>query len=141
MNTTYDRLIGQWKEIATLGAIGQLLNWDQETYMPPKGAEARAEMMALTAGLAHDKLVRAEIAPMFAGLKAALVPLVQGIAASKRKPDSTILTRTYPVERQKEFGLSVIRDMGFDLEAGRLDVSAHPFCSGFAPQDVRLTTR
>jgi carboxypeptidase Taq len=31
--------------------------------------------------------------------------------------------------------------MGFDLEAGRLDVSAHPFCSGTCPRDVRLTTR
>jgi len=31
--------------------------------------------------------------------------------------------------------------MGFDLEAGRLDVAVHPFCSGTSPDDVRLTTR
>jgi carboxypeptidase Taq len=31
--------------------------------------------------------------------------------------------------------------MGFDFEAGRLDVSAHPFCSGVDSGDVRLTTR
>ena len=30
--------------------------------------------------------------------------------------------------------------VGFDFAHGRLDVSAHPFCSG-APDDVRITTR
>jgi carboxypeptidase Taq len=30
--------------------------------------------------------------------------------------------------------------LGFDFEAGRLDISTHPFCGG-APQDVRITTR
>jgi carboxypeptidase Taq len=34
----------------------------------------------------------------------------------------------------------VIRWLGFDFEAGRLDVSAHPFCGG-VPEDVRMTTR
>ena len=31
--------------------------------------------------------------------------------------------------------------MGFDLEAGRLDIAVHPFCQGLSPDDVRLTTR
>jgi len=31
--------------------------------------------------------------------------------------------------------------MGFDLEAGRIDDSAHPFCTGIARGDVRLTRR
>jgi hypothetical protein len=30
--------------------------------------------------------------------------------------------------------------LGFDFNAGRLDVSAHPFCGG-VPEDVRITTR
>jgi len=34
----------------------------------------------------------------------------------------------------------VIRLLGFDFEAGRLDVSTHPFCGG-VPEDVRMTTR
>jgi carboxypeptidase Taq len=33
-----------------------------------------------------------------------------------------------------------MRLLGFDFEAGRLDVSAHPFCGG-VPEDVRITTR
>jgi carboxypeptidase Taq len=33
-----------------------------------------------------------------------------------------------------------MRLLGFDFEAGRLDVSTHPFCGG-VPEDVRITTR
>ena len=31
--------------------------------------------------------------------------------------------------------------IGFDFNAGRLDVSVHPFCSGQGPGDTRMTTR
>lgn len=34
-----------------------------------------------------------------------------------------------------------VEAVGFDLARGRVDVSAHPFCSGAGPSDVRLTTR
>ncbi|MEO5733803.1 MAG: carboxypeptidase M32 [Rubrivivax sp.] len=34
----------------------------------------------------------------------------------------------------------VMRNLGFDFDAGRLDVSTHPFCGG-VPEDVRITTR
>jgi carboxypeptidase Taq len=33
-----------------------------------------------------------------------------------------------------------MKRLGFDFEAGRLDVSTHPFCGG-VPEDVRMTTR
>lgn len=46
----------------------------------------------------------------------------------------------FPVEKQKELGLKVMRAIGFDFNHGRLDVSHHPFCGG-TPGDVRLTTR
>jgi carboxypeptidase Taq len=31
--------------------------------------------------------------------------------------------------------------LGFDWNAGRLDVTAHPFCTTLGPRDVRITTR
>jgi len=34
----------------------------------------------------------------------------------------------------------VMRMLGFNFDAGRLDVSTHPFCGG-VPEDVRMTTR
>jgi len=39
------------------------------------------------------------------------------------------------------FGQSAAAALGFDFDAGRLDVTTHPFCSGFGPGDTRITTR
>jgi carboxypeptidase Taq len=44
------------------------------------------------------------------------------------------------VEAQRALCGSVMRLLDFDFEAGRLDVSTHPFCGG-VPEDVRMTTR
>jgi carboxypeptidase Taq len=46
----------------------------------------------------------------------------------------------FPVAAQRALCEQAMRLLGFDFEAGRLDVSAHPFCGG-VPEDVRLTTR
>ncbi len=46
----------------------------------------------------------------------------------------------FPVAAQRALCEQVMRLLGFDFEAGRLDVSAHPFCGG-VPEDVRMTTR
>jgi len=46
----------------------------------------------------------------------------------------------FPVEQQRALGLAVMKLLDFDFEAGRLDVSTHPFCGGVA-EDVRITTR
>jgi len=35
----------------------------------------------------------------------------------------------------------VAESIGFDFEAGRIDTTAHPFCTKLGPRDVRLTTR
>src|SRR5438552_17882215 len=83
----------------------------------------------------------AEITRTFAALLEDLVPLVAAIAASDRRPRSDILEREYPVNRQELFGQAAAAAIGFDFDAGRLDVTTHPFCSTFGPGDVRLTTR
>ena len=46
----------------------------------------------------------------------------------------------FPVPAQRDLCERTMRLLGFDFEAGRLDVSTHPF-SGGVPEDVRLTTR
>ncbi|ARJ43608.1 carboxypeptidase M32 [Pantoea alhagi] len=46
----------------------------------------------------------------------------------------------FPIEAQRQLGLQLMKLLGFDFNAGRLDVSAHPFCGG-VPDDVRITTR
>lgn len=82
----------------------------------------------------------AELTPLFAGLTRELAPLVKAVAdAGKPVPD--VLTRDWPVDRQKLFAESAAAAIGFDFAAGRLDTTAHPFCSAFGPGDCRLTTR
>jgi carboxypeptidase Taq len=49
-------------------------------------------------------------------------------------------TGTFSQAAQRQVCERVMQRLGFNFEAGRLDVSAHPF-SGGVPEDVRLTTR
>ena len=46
----------------------------------------------------------------------------------------------FPLDRQRALCERTVRMLGFDFDAGRLDVSTHPFCGG-VPEDVRMTTR
>jgi len=82
-----------------------------------------------------------ELKELFAGLTKQLVPLIQKVANSPKKPDRSILERDFPVERQKVFAESAAVALGFNFAAGRLDTTTHPFCSGFGPGDCRITTR
>ena len=247
MNASVKRLIETWSEFEDVSRAASVLEWDQETNLPPGGAEARGHHLATLAGVAHEKIVspkfksalrgaekngrlsareqaqvrearrdhrraskipadlvkeiaRAESAgleawrkayktsrwrdfadklstlirlkkkkadavgydgvpydalldeyepgatvkqldPLFAELKEATIPLVHRIKKSKRRPDRRIVTRRFPQAGQLEFGRTVVEAMGFDMECGRIDLSTHPFCSGFGHKDVRLTTR
>lgn len=47
----------------------------------------------------------------------------------------------YPVAAQQAFNAKVAASLGFDFAAGRIDTTAHPFCTTLGPRDVRLTTR
>jgi len=241
-----DILLDEIRDIGRLRSIQELLDWDQQVCMPPKGVHARAEQVGLLAGLVHDRLTSkrvgdalaaldaptgdpvvdtnvretrrayeravkvpgdlvrqlaqtstraheawerarredefatfapflerlvdlrrrvaecigydgepydalldeyepgmstAQVAELFAALRRGLVPLVQAIAGAARRPDASILRRRYPIDAQRELVLAISRAMGFDFEAGRLDVSTHPFTSGACPGDVRFTTR
>lgn len=77
----------------------------------------------------------------FSPLRNELVSLVSAIKNSGITPDISILTRKYPTQKQREFSISAAEAIGFDFNSGRLDIAAHPFCSGFGPGDCRLTTR
>ena len=246
----YAELVRRSKELGVINSCAAVLGWDQQTYMPVKGAGLRGEQMAFLASLAHRKftdpkvgellsmvegsdLVKvpdsdaaanvrewrraynratkippalveelarvtteaqqawqvakakndfpffrphlekvvdlkrqeadavgykdhrynalieefepgttvAELKTLFADLTRELVPLIRKIAESPKKPDRSILEREYAVERQKLFAESAAVAFGFDFAAGRLDTTAHPFCSGFGPGDCRITTR
>lgn len=247
----YQELCSLARRSTALSSIGQLLNWDQETYMPPAGGAFRAEQSSLIAELHHkhatDKRVgdliaaceqdrhliannavaanmrefrrdyerltklpsdlvaelakvgsqaqevwkearekndfnmfapwlekmfdlsrkkadcygapsggerydalldeyepgmtAREIESIFTPLRTRLTDLVQRVAKVGKHPDTAMLKHAIPADKQHAFGLMVLKAMKFDLDAGRLDVTTHPFCSGLAPGDTRLTTR
>lgn len=248
--SAYPELLSLLRAAATLGSVGALLSWDQETDMPPKAAPFRAEQLATISSLTHERrtdprigellaaceedaellgdeeaaanlreirhdydravklppeLVREiaetssrameawkdarkrsdfkafapwlkkqvelqrrkaecygapkggelydalledyepgftakQVEGVFGPLRAALAPLIAQIAA-RPQPDDAINRTTLPVERQKAFNRMVAERMGFDFGSGMLAVSTHPFSSGLAPGDVRMTTR
>jgi carboxypeptidase Taq len=51
----YDELVRRSREDTLLSSCLELLDWDEEVYMPRGGVEHRAEQMALLAGIAHDR--------------------------------------------------------------------------------------
>jgi carboxypeptidase Taq len=83
----------------------------------------------------------AKVAGVLAELRAALVPLVGEIAASGRQADVAILSRRYPADAQQALARRAAEAIGFDFGRGRLDVTAHPFCTELGPHDCRITTR
>jgi carboxypeptidase Taq len=47
---------------------------------------------------------------------------------------------TYPAAAQQALSRRILAAMGYDFEAGRLDVSAHPFTESMGRGDVRITS-
>lgn len=82
-----------------------------------------------------------EISSVFGPLRDELVKLVSAIHHSGRRPNTEILTRHFPKTPQIVISEATSKLIGFDFNRGRIDSSAHPFCSGFGPGDCRLTTR
>ncbi len=83
----------------------------------------------------------AQIEGVFTPLRERLSAFIQDISQNGTPPDTSPLDTQIPATQQHAFGLRVLEALGFDLETGRLDVTTHPFCSGLAPGDTRLTTR
>lgn len=86
-------------------------------------------------------LSAAQLESFFGELKQAIVPLVRRIAERADCVDDRVLDRELDTDRQLAFSLTVVQRLGFDLQRGRQDLSAHPFCVPFGPGDVRITTR
>ena len=80
------------------------------------------------------------VRPLFAQLRAQLVPVIQAIT-SQPAADDACLKQHFPAGEQIAFGEKIIKQMGYDFQRGRQDKSAHPFTTRFSINDVRITTR
>ena len=236
-------------EIADLQGAVAVLEWDQQTYMPPGGAAGRAEQMATLHKLAHEKFIAPEIGALLADLqdwattadpeaddtclvirvsrdyarackvpaelvaeiarttgiahsiwaqaraakdfslfrpllekifalrrqeamcfappaslydpllddyepalqtpqlqaifnhlKANLIPLAQAIIA-RPAPDDAFIYYHYGEKAQWQWGIELIRQLGYDFKRGRQDLAVHPFTTALSLGDIRITTR
>ncbi|KAL1915496.1 uncharacterized protein VTP21DRAFT_6620 [Calcarisporiella thermophila] len=78
---------------------------------------------------------------LFSDLKRDLIPLIHRIKSSENQPDASFLKGTFSVEKQAAFSHAIAKQLGFNTDVGRLDVSVHPFTQSSHPTDVRMTTR
>jgi carboxypeptidase Taq len=234
------------QKIADVKFSAAVLQWDQETYLPPKGAEFRARQLATLSEIAHEWFITPELGHLLEELharqdladdqqrnialsledfnkqkkftpafvrrlseassrcfhtwlqartansfalyrpelqnmvqlkkeeaelagyqhhpynalldqyeKGATVALLDKVFTEIRQPLKHLLNRIaggkpvddhflrgdFPKQKQWDFGMQLIRQMGFDFDAGRQDLSEHPFTTNFNSLDVRITTR
>jgi carboxypeptidase Taq len=90
----------------------------------------------------HERNARAaELRDLFAALRPAISEVLGPAAERGRSIPENFLEGAYPVSGQEGLNREVAAAFGFDFEAGRIDTTAHPFCTGLGPRDCRLTTR
>lgn len=89
----------------------------------------------------EPQMKTAEVTAIFKILKEALVPLIQQISERWETVQSKVFQGHFDVQKQWNFSLEVLREIGYDFRCGRQDASAHPFTTSFSPEDVRITTR
>jgi len=250
MTTAIDRLRDWLAEIADLGDVTHLLEWDQQTMMPARGAAGRAEALATVRRVSHEKFASAQtgklleaagaaldgadpggdeaalvrvaarrwekarrvpielaaarakaaslgqeawreararsdfaafvpylernlelarryvecfdefdcpydvllddyepgmrtatVTALFAQLKSELIPLIGTLSDHRDRVDAACLHGSFPAAQQRELAVAVVRLMGYDPAAWRMDTAVHPFATSFGHQDVRITTR
>jgi carboxypeptidase Taq len=59
----------------------------------------------------------------------------------KKAGSQEIIHRFYSKDAQIAFSEKILKEMGYDFDAGRQDISMHPFTTNFSATDVRVTTR
>ncbi len=102
MNSSYGEFMRRVVELADIGHAQALLSWDQETFMPPRGAGPRARSVGTLAGLYHEKLT-----------DPALVALVEDLRGCALEGDEEVNWRF--VERDQRRALKVPRELVVEL--------------------------
>jgi carboxypeptidase Taq len=77
---------------------------------------------------------------VFADLQPQLSSLLAAVMGQPQVDDS-FLHQHYNKDSQWQFGMEILKRIHFDFEAGRQDISEHPFTTNFNNADVRVTTR
>jgi carboxypeptidase Taq len=82
-----------------------------------------------------------DVKAVFDELRPRQVELVREITDRGSPVDDAVIRQDYDVSKQWDFGVEVIKVLGYDFDRGRQDRAAHPFTTSFGIGDVRITTR
>jgi carboxypeptidase Taq len=85
-------------------------------------------------------MTSSQLDTLFIEVREQLVNFVRHIR-EQAEPEDGFLYQLFPKQKQWDYGLQLLRKIGYDFDAGRQDLSEHPFTINFSPEDVRLTTR
>ena len=64
----YQELIERLKQTTLLASCANVLSWDEQTYLPPGGAELRSNQLGLLAGMIHDRATQPRVGELLAEL-------------------------------------------------------------------------
>src|ERR1700685_1371917 len=79
-------LTDRLQSTALLESCASVLGWDEQTYMPPGGAEHRANQLSLLAGMCHERATSRETGDLIAEVEAtALAAGDSPVAANLRE--------------------------------------------------------
>lgn len=81
-----------------------------------------------------------QVDKIFGNMLPRLRTILEKIQEGKQS-DNSFLFKSFDKKKQWDFGKQLIAELGFDFEAGRQDLSSHPFSTSFNKYDVRITTR
>src|SRR5207302_2726000 len=76
-------------QLADLRSAAQVLEWDQQTMMPARGAASRAEVLATLHGVSHEKFVSARTGSLLDAAQATL----NGMAPDSDEASLVLVTR------------------------------------------------
>ncbi|MEO7445970.1 MAG: carboxypeptidase M32 [Ferruginibacter sp.] len=82
----------------------------------------------------------AKLDNIFNSLRPRITEILEAVASRPQVEDG-FLRGNFNKDAQWALGIEVLGLMGYDFEAGRQDISEHPFTTNFSSQDVRVTTR
>jgi carboxypeptidase Taq len=74
-------------------------------------------------------------------LREQLVPFLKRLTTEGTAPDTTVIEGSFDTARQLEVARVALDLIGYDFDAGALDIVAHPFSTAIAFDDVRVTNR
>lgn len=115
----------------------ELIRRKAECYGAPEGGELYDALVDEY----EPSMTCARLEGIFAPLRDELTPLIAELTSAVFQPGVEPQLVELPLDEQRAFNRKVLERVGFDLQAGRFDVSVHPFASGIAPNDTRITTR